>query len=129
MWLLHRFPSSPGIRTSRYQSDSITPLTTRPKTCLSSTRHNLCPSQQLLHLITLSANHSRGGAPKRLPIVFCATLKHLQAKREEIPTLRKRDYLKYGTTVKGCPSLTQCHSLLRPWWMGSEGHQFSFFVS
>ena len=25
-------------------------------------------------------------------------------------------------TIKGCPSLTLCHSLNRPWWMGSEGH-------
>ena len=26
-------------------------------------------------------------------------------------------------TVKGCPAvLTRCHSLLRPWWTGSEGH-------
>ena len=27
-------------------------------------------------------------------------------------------------TVKDYSSLTQCHSLLRPWWMGSESHLF-----
>ena len=24
--------------------------------------------------------------------------------------------------IEGCPSITKCHSLLRPWWVGSEGH-------
>ena len=36
------------------------------------------------------------------------------------------DYLQYWITIKGCPSITQCHSLLRPWWMGTEGHFFPF---
>ena len=27
----------------------------------------------------------------------------------------------YWITVKGCPSLTLCHSLMRTWWMAREG--------
>ena len=27
-----------------------------------------------------------------------------------------RDYHKYWITVKDCPSSTQCHSMIRPWW-------------
>ena len=30
----------------------------------------------------------------------------------------------YWITVKGCLSLTQCHSLLRPWWTGRKCHLF-----
>ena len=45
-------------------------------------------------------------------------------------TLRKRDaaydLLKYSIRPKGCRSLTQCHSLLSPWWIGCEGHLLSF---
>ena len=46
-----------------------------------------------------------------------------------LPRLKKEayDHLKYWKTAKGCPSLIQCYSLLRPWWMGSEGHIFFFF--
>ena len=58
-------------------------------------------------------------------IFFCAALYH-----HFLPLLRKRDlpyeYLMYWTTLKGSPRLTQCHWLLRPWWMGIEGHFFPF---
>ena len=36
------------------------------------------------------------------------------------------DYLKYWIAITGCPNLTQCHSILRHWWMGSEGHLLPF---
>ena len=43
---------------------------------------------------------------------------HLKEKRmQPITTL---------SAVKGCPSQTQFHSLLRPWWMGSKGYLFTF---
>ena len=50
-----------------------------------------------------------------------------------LPLRGKRDdathgYLKNLTTVKGCPSLIRCHSLLRPWWMGTEGHNFGLLA-
>ena len=37
-------------------------------------------------------------------------------------------YLKYWIKVKSCSRLSRCALLLRPWWMGSEGHPFpSYF--
>ena len=30
------------------------------------------------------------------------------------------DYCNYWIAAQGCPIMTQCPSLIRPWWMGSE---------
>ena len=35
-------------------------------------------------------------------------------------------YLKYWIALKGCPCLIECHSILRPWWTGSEGQLIVF---
>ena len=38
------------------------------------------------------------------------------------------DCIKYCITVNFPLYLTRCHSLLMPWWMGSESHLFKCFV-
>ena len=86
----------------------LLPLT-RPVECIytflsQDTRGSSCLNQLELEKIEYRVGHSR----KNSPIAD--------------------GYLNFWITVKGCPSLTQCHPILNPWWMCSEGHLFPFFV-
>ena len=77
----------------------------------------LCPLKLSLRLYNLT------GASKTL-YYYCHLPPFPPTKKEKRDAAY--DYVNYWITEKGCPNLSQCRSLLRPWWMGSEGHNFPF---
>ena len=99
-----------------YSQARIGPASTRLSYCLGSPGTTPSPSESFY--------------PTRLIAWICFKCCPLQPLP---PTLTRNgmqsENHKYWITVKGGPSLIRCHSLLRPWWMGSERHLLFYYLS